>query len=341
MNKKILVIILVMLFTFFNVHSTYCKYSSSYHKKITLNNRMPLYCIKYNSNGGIGTMEDLELRYGISKNLSKNIFVNGDYTFLEWSTNIDGTGIKYQDEELVNNLTKVDNTCINLYANWVNYHIYFQLPPDWGSDNVSVYLYNDLKGVYNAPWPGIKATLIDEDKKIYSYLIEKDKIDEYSNIIFTDTTDGVTTKQTIDLEFSNNDLGKILVPSLYSNDNKIRIFVYADPNISPEITLWNNRPFPRYKYTLGKKISGGGYEWIIDLDRFNKFKLSWKQVSTDTINVPIYQDLTYQIGVNTHSVSRFYYDGIWTNYDNWKDDEFYTWYQNDYHKYLEVPSNYN
>ncbi len=76
------------------------------------------YQVKYNSNGGTGSMTNQNLTYDISDNLSNNTFVKSGYTFKEWNTKADGTGTKYSDGASVINLTNTDKAIVNLYAIW-------------------------------------------------------------------------------------------------------------------------------------------------------------------------------------------------------------------------------
>ena len=76
------------------------------------------YTIRFNANGGSGTMKDLAVSYDSSKNLTANSFTRPAYLFQGWSTNADGTGITYTDQQTIKNLTTTHNQVINLYAKW-------------------------------------------------------------------------------------------------------------------------------------------------------------------------------------------------------------------------------
>ena len=346
--KKLIIIIILLTIISVLLPISYSKYHSSFKSTIKLNNRKPNYIIKFNSNTGTGTMQDMYLTYGISANLNPNTYEKTGYIFSGWNTKSDGSGKNYQDKELVTNLTDIDNDTIELYAQWENNYIYFQMPPDWNSNNVFVYLYNDYNKIYNAPWPGKAATLIDNQKKIYAYEVESENINKYKNIIFTDTTNSNINakKQTIDLKFSQNNLGKIFAPTLYSEPNKKRIYIFIDPSQGPSIYLWKRINSSDYTdmswnnpYYINKKISGYGYEYIIDNQKYNMFKLIWNQTITDDISVPYYQDLTYKINGNmSHQVSRYYYDGIWYEYTNWINNQYNIWKNNEYIKFIQVSS---
>ncbi len=71
------------------------------------------YTITFNSNQGSGNMPILELVKNVSANLSKNTFTRDNYIFKNWNTKADGTGVSYEDEQLIS-ITED----ITLYAQW-------------------------------------------------------------------------------------------------------------------------------------------------------------------------------------------------------------------------------
>ena len=85
----------------------------SYEAHFTVNN----YIIKFDANGGSGTMENQEMVYDRSEKLNVNHFDKDGYEFGGWNTKKDGTGDDYYDEEEVNNLMASGQ--IILYAQWV------------------------------------------------------------------------------------------------------------------------------------------------------------------------------------------------------------------------------
>ena len=75
------------------------------------------YTISYNANGGTGTMEDQTVALHSSRALRANEFTKQGYLFSHWTTNADGTGTRYEDEEVVSGLAG-ENEVITLYAQW-------------------------------------------------------------------------------------------------------------------------------------------------------------------------------------------------------------------------------
>lgn len=89
------------------------------------------YRIKFQPNGGEGTMSDQLLNYDQSRSLSKNSFTRYGYVFLGWSTN-PFTNYQYVDEATVINLSNVDQSEIILYAIWNPVSVYIMFDADIG-----------------------------------------------------------------------------------------------------------------------------------------------------------------------------------------------------------------
>ncbi|MDO4369559.1 MAG: BspA family leucine-rich repeat surface protein, partial [bacterium] len=85
------------------------------------------YVVKYNSNGGTGTMNSSTFKQGESKKLLKNTFTKDGYTFKGWSISSNSKDVIYTDEQEVSNLTNVYNGIVNLYAVWVKENITYQV----------------------------------------------------------------------------------------------------------------------------------------------------------------------------------------------------------------------
>lgn len=79
------------------------------------------YTIKFDANGGSGTMKDVSCSYGTPAVLPANGFTKKGYNFVGWSTvqNPDETaGTGYEDKAQIENLVNVDKGSITLYAQW-------------------------------------------------------------------------------------------------------------------------------------------------------------------------------------------------------------------------------
>ena len=75
------------------------------------------YSIKYNSNGGSGTMSNQIHTYDSPLSLTKSSFTKVGYKFAGWATSATGP-VVYTDEQSVQNLTSTNEAVINLYAIW-------------------------------------------------------------------------------------------------------------------------------------------------------------------------------------------------------------------------------
>ena len=98
-------------------HSDFCDASKGdCNVVLGVNWQVNKYTVKYNANGGTGTMNDSIYTYGVSKTLTANSFTRTDYTFKCWNTKSDGSGINYTDKQ---NITITED--LTLYAQW-NYN---------------------------------------------------------------------------------------------------------------------------------------------------------------------------------------------------------------------------
>ena len=78
------------------------------------------YYVKFNANGGKGTMENQKFTYGADKvALSENLFTHDDpnYVFAGWATSSDGE-VVYTDKAGVQDLTAEPNGVVELFAIW-------------------------------------------------------------------------------------------------------------------------------------------------------------------------------------------------------------------------------
>ena len=75
------------------------------------------YTVKYDGNGGDGTMADQTFAYDEEQTLTANAFTRAGHMFTGWATSEDGEKV-YEDQQAVINLTATDETVIVLYAVW-------------------------------------------------------------------------------------------------------------------------------------------------------------------------------------------------------------------------------
>ena len=76
------------------------------------------YTIKFNKNGGTGTMANETFTYGVAKALTANAFQRVNYKFVGWATSASATTATYSNKQSVSNLTATPDGTVNLYAVW-------------------------------------------------------------------------------------------------------------------------------------------------------------------------------------------------------------------------------
>ncbi|MBR2376505.1 MAG: InlB B-repeat-containing protein [Clostridia bacterium] len=85
------------------------------------------YYISYDANDGTGAMTQSKHTYDDGKALNKNTFTRQFYSFIGWATTNNGE-VVYEDEDIVLNLTNINNYTVTLYAKWdpIKYDINYQ-----------------------------------------------------------------------------------------------------------------------------------------------------------------------------------------------------------------------
>lgn len=76
------------------------------------------YTIKFDANGGKGTMKNKSMTYDKKAKLTKNGFKRKGYKFLGWSTDKKAKKAQYKNAAEVKNLTKKNGGKVTLYAVW-------------------------------------------------------------------------------------------------------------------------------------------------------------------------------------------------------------------------------
>lgn len=282
----------------------------------------PQYKIRFDNNGGTGTMSDMNFVYGTAQNLTENTFTKTNYKFVEWNTEPDGSGTSYTDKELVNNLTLTYDDVITLYAQWVPPKIYFEKPSDWYGD-VYVYFFNSNNSNQSG-WPPsntYKISLVDGTTNIYSYVLSDSEMESYDKVVFTngqniDNSSGLNgnARQTVDTELTSQLYGKKFTPIIYSGEGT-RVFFRSGSNWIPHIHYWNSTtgtewPGPEFTEHINKET----YQYIIPPEYnkmiFNKGTGGSGNQTAD-LDVPTDQDVTYNL---TSGPYRIFYAGSWQKY---------------------------
>lgn len=75
------------------------------------------YLVRYNANGGEGTMAEQKVKLSETAALTANAFTKEGYTFVGWATSADGEAV-YDDAEQVTALASQNGAVVELYAVW-------------------------------------------------------------------------------------------------------------------------------------------------------------------------------------------------------------------------------
>ena len=89
------------------------------------------YTVTFNSNDGTNSTSSQEFTSGEEKALTANSFSRTGYTFTEWNTETDGSGVSYTNQQLVSSLAANGET-IPLFAQWTpnKYTVNFTASPN-------------------------------------------------------------------------------------------------------------------------------------------------------------------------------------------------------------------
>lgn len=168
------------------------------------------YTITFNSNLGVGNMDNQVIKYNEEVSLNSNNFKREGYYFKEWNTKPDGNGTSYKNNEKILNLSTINDDEISLYAIWVEVPIV---------TNNTI----DFSGVYDGLEHSIKVDLNLDDYDI-KYSINNKKYDlnelpKFKNVGEYTINYIVTSGDYIKIEFSN----KVKIYGIRSIDDSIKI----------------------------------------------------------------------------------------------------------------------
>lgn len=93
------------------------------------------YSVRFNANGGSGSMSNESFTYGESKALTSNAFTRQGYAFKGWATSADGA-VVYANGETVTNLTENDGVIVDLYAVWAKSGMRVKHSGEWKDGEV-------------------------------------------------------------------------------------------------------------------------------------------------------------------------------------------------------------
>lgn len=95
------------------------------------------YSVRFNANGGTGSMSNQNFTYDVAQNLTSNAFTRSGYDFAGWATSENGA-VVHADEASVSNLSSTNGAIVDLYAKWSAHEISLTLDAnDAGGSNGS------------------------------------------------------------------------------------------------------------------------------------------------------------------------------------------------------------
>ena len=128
------------------------------------------YTIKFDANGGVGTMSDITKTYGVPITAPKNVFTKEGYKFKNWNLYMDGSHVtNISDEGTIGNLTTIEGKEMTLYAQWepITYTIKFDA-------NGGVGTMSDITKTYGVPITAPKNVFTKEGYKFKNWNLYMD-----------------------------------------------------------------------------------------------------------------------------------------------------------------------
>ena len=133
------------------------------------------YFVRFNANGGEGTMNDEMFIYGVEKALPANAFTRGGHMFLGWAASSAGDKA-YADKQNILNLSVINGVVIDLYAVWDRSKVQlWEGGPYWATTNIGAeepweagyyFWWGDTIGY---KWENDKWVASDQSNSIFSF----------------------------------------------------------------------------------------------------------------------------------------------------------------------------
>ena len=96
------------------------------------------YTLRYNANGGSGSMADQRLSCGVKTALRANVFTRSGYSFNGWNTMPDGSGLSFKNGASVQNLAWSQGAVVTLYAQWKEISCKLRFVSNGGSGSMAM-----------------------------------------------------------------------------------------------------------------------------------------------------------------------------------------------------------
>lgn len=94
------------------------------------------YSVRFNANGGSGSMSNQNFTYDVAQNLTTNTFTRTGYDFAGWATSTNGA-VAYTNGQSVSKLSSTNDEVVDLYAKWTAHEINLTLNANGGDEDGS------------------------------------------------------------------------------------------------------------------------------------------------------------------------------------------------------------
>ena len=207
------------------------------------------YTIRFNANGGMGTMDDLSMTYGTAKRLTANGFTRAGYTFAGWATSVSGN-VAYANGANVNNLTGTQGAIVTLYACWMSAPSNVTATDGTSTENVVVTWSAVVGATSYQVWRSTSADTSD------AFLIGTSGTLTYTD---NDATPGTPYYYTVSA-VANNQNGIRSAADI--GWRKLSLPIYAGYN---EVGSWHSMGGSSFGYGGGKYYQVDGYHYYYSL----------------------------------------------------------------------------
>ena len=120
------------------------------------------FTVKYNANGGSGSMASVTGTYGQSAKLTTNAFSRPGYAFLGWTTTPNGTTIAYKDGQSMNIPFSQSSGTLNLYAKWTDkWYVDAETGDDANEGTTDAHPFKTIQHAIDLTVPGMTIVVAD------------------------------------------------------------------------------------------------------------------------------------------------------------------------------------
>ena len=327
---KYVIIILINIILFFAILPTYMRYKSNVTASAVgyvKETRSSTYKVKFDSNGGTGSMSDMTVGYNVTQSLTPNAFSYAGHFFAGWNTEANGSGIAYSNGQDIIQTTYVTGNEINLYAQWVS-----------GIAETNGVYYNTLQLAVDAVPNNVQTTVT-----LYANTSEQITVSNNKDIIFNFQNNTITNSGSLNsiiensgtIRISNGTLRSTGSPAVINNNsggtlimtggtiiatssNKGQAIYNNGGNVEISGTAYlssasTNRATVHHLSTGTLKITGGTiisnkYTAVLNDKSSNPVEIGTKDGTISTVT-PIIQGAIYGVDRNSSASFKFY-DGI-------------------------------